>query len=85
VRDFNNLFSGETQGPQTLLLHSSETLKKPAKKQPTHAVQSAVKVNQSFLGRRILLQLKEKERKGRDPNGTRFFEAGFSDAHNTPF
>ena len=50
MRDFNDLFSGETQGPQTLLLHSSKTLKKPAKKQPTYAVQSAVKVNQSFRG-----------------------------------
>jgi hypothetical protein len=28
---------------------------------------------------------KEKERRGRDSNETRFFEAGFSDAHNTLF
>jgi len=48
-------------------------------------VQSTVKVNQGYKGEAGPASIKEKERKGRDSNGTEFFEAGFSDAHNTHF
>jgi hypothetical protein len=64
-------------------VHSSQTLKKSTKILPTYTVQSAVKVNQ-VVGRGGPASLKEK-REGEDSNGTKFFEAGFSDTHNTLF
>jgi hypothetical protein len=68
------------------VLHSSKTFKRPTKKLPTYAGQSAVKVNLSRWGGGGVLLHQRRKREGRENQiGTEFFEAGFSNAHSQSF